>query len=58
MYLEYKKWCAGKQITPSPRQVFVDEFDTGNDPLFQPRKCDTFVSYTEGNKGEQTYLLH
>ena len=60
MYLEYEKWCAGKQITPSSRQVFVDEFDTGNYALFQPRKdqCDTCVSYSDGNEDEQTYLLH
>ena len=60
VHQEYKKWCTGKLITPSSRQVFVNEFDTGNYALFQPRKdqCDLCVSYSEGNVDEESYLRH
>ena len=60
VHQEFKKWCTGKLITPSSRQVFVDEFYTGNYALFQPRKdqCDLCVSYSEGNVDEETYVRH
>ncbi|GFO20112.1 hypothetical protein PoB_004661700 [Plakobranchus ocellatus] len=52
---EYKRFCTEKKITPSSRQVFFNEFDTGNYALFQPRKDQWYlcVSYSEGNVDEE-----